>query len=126
LAVLTLALAVALPRTSIGKLGRLAAIIVPSALVAVFSWGSGQLVSDVGEIPRGIPTPAAPEVALWLDLITGALSLAVGSLVQGAGVSQSVPNPGGSYADSSRDFTAQGAANIASGFFRGLPVGGSM
>ena len=47
-------------------------------------------------------------------------------LVQGAGVSQSVPNPGGRPSDSSRDFLAQGVANVASGLFRGLPVGGSV
>jgi SulP family sulfate permease len=47
-------------------------------------------------------------------------------LVQGAGVSQSVPNPDGSRRSMSRDFVAQGVANVASGFFRGLPVGGSL
>lgn len=47
-------------------------------------------------------------------------------LVQGAGVSQSVPNPDGSRRSTSRDFIAQGAANVASGLFRGLPVGGSL
>jgi SulP family sulfate permease len=47
-------------------------------------------------------------------------------LVQGAGVSQSVPNPDGSRRSTSRDFIAQGAGNVASGFFRGLPVGGSL
>ena len=47
-------------------------------------------------------------------------------LVQGAGVAQSVPNPDGRPSSASRDFTAQGVANVASGLFRGLPVGGSV
>jgi sulfate permease, SulP family len=47
-------------------------------------------------------------------------------LVQGAGVSQSVPNPGGRRSNPSRDFFAQGVANVASGLFQGLPVGGSV
>ena len=59
-------------------------------------------------------------------MITGALAVAVIILVQGAGVSQSVPNPDGSRRSASRDFIAQGAANVASGLFRGLPVGGSL
>jgi SulP family sulfate permease len=59
-------------------------------------------------------------------VITGALAVAIVILVQGAGVSQSVPNPDGSRRSTSRDFIAQGAANVASGLFRGLPVGGSL
>ena len=47
-------------------------------------------------------------------------------LVQGAGVSQCYPNPDGSYPDNSRDFVGQGVANIATGFFQGIPAGGSM
>jgi SulP family sulfate permease len=47
-------------------------------------------------------------------------------LVQGVGVSQSVPNPDGSRSSVSRDFIAQGVSNVASGIFRGLPVGGSL
>jgi sulfate permease, SulP family len=60
------------------------------------------------------------------EVLTGALAVAVVILVQGAGVSQSVPNPDGSRRSMSRDFIAQGAANAASGLFRGLPVGGSL
>jgi SulP family sulfate permease len=59
-------------------------------------------------------------------VITGALAVSVIILVQGAGVSQSVPNPDGSRRRPSRDFMAQGVANVASGLFRGLPVGGSL
>jgi sulfate permease, SulP family len=54
------------------------------------------------------------------------LAVSVVILVQGAGVSQSVPNPDESRRSASRDFIAQGAANVASGLFRGLPVGGSL
>lgn len=37
-----------------------------------------------------------------------------------------MPNPGGDYGDPSRDFSAPGIANIVSGLFRGLPLGGSL
>jgi SulP family sulfate permease len=47
-------------------------------------------------------------------------------LVQGAGVSESVPNPDGSRSDPNRDFLAQGVGNLLAGLFRGLPVGGSV
>jgi len=59
-------------------------------------------------------------------VLTGALAVAVIILVQGAGVSQSVTDPNGSRSSMSRDFIGQGAANVAAGLFRGLPVGGSL
>lgn len=124
---LTLALALTLPRTKLGNFGRLAAIIVPSLLVFLFQIGGVQIVRDVGEIPSGIPTPHLPSLSgISLNVITGAAAVALIILVQGAGVSQSVPNPDGSRRSMSRDFIAQGAANAASGLFRGLPVGGSL
>ena len=86
-----------------------------------------EIVQDVGDIPQGVPMPVLPSLSsLNLNVITGALAVAVVILVQGAGVSQSVPNPDGSRRSTSRDFIAQGAANVASGLFRGLPVGGSL
>ena len=127
LALLTLALAVLLPRTPLSNLGRLVAIVIPSVLVALFNLNSVEIVRDVGQIPHGIPTLVLPSLSgLTANVLTGGLAVAVVILVQGAGVSQSVPNPDGSRRSTSRDFIAQGAGNIASGFFRGLPVGGSL
>jgi sulfate permease, SulP family len=60
------------------------------------------------------------------SLLIPALSLAFVGLVQGAGVSASFPNPDDRPSDASRDFIGQGAANVISGIFRGMPVGGSM
>jgi sulfate permease, SulP family len=131
LAIVALVLAVLLPRTRIGKVGTLIAIAIPSVVAAVLNLNSVQLVKDVGEIPRGLPTPAVPaffDMSLdrSISVSTGALAVAAIILVQGAGVSQSAPNPDGTRSSSSRDFIAQGAANVVSGLFRGLPVGGSV
>lgn len=125
-AALTFALAYFLPRTPIGQVGRIVAIVTPSFLMAAIGWDDVLLLEDIGAIQGGVPRPSLPEVGYLLSIITGALSLAIIILVQGAGVSQSVPNPDGTRTDMSRDFVAQGAANVTSGFFRGLPVGGSM
>jgi sulfate permease, SulP family len=126
-AALTLVLALVLPRTRLGNFGRLLAIVLPSLLVLLFGVDSVQVVRDVGEIPKGIPMPHLPSLSgISFDVVTGALAIAVIILVQGAGVSQSVPNPDRSRRSMSRDFIAQGVANAASGFFRGLPVGGSL
>lgn len=127
MAALAMALAILLPRTRLKGMGRLLAVAVPSVLVVLLGLHGVRIVADVGEIPRGLPTPALPSISdVSLHMVTGALSLAVVILVQGVGVSQSVPNPDDSRSSVSRDFVAQGAANAASGFFRGLPVGGSL
>jgi SulP family sulfate permease len=125
--VLTLALAATLPRTRLGAMGILFALAVPSVLVAALGWSSVPLVESAGPIPRGLPLPALPSLsALSADVVTTAVAVAVVILVQGAGVSQGVPNPGGRRSEPSRDFLAQGVANVVSGLFRGLPVGGSV
>jgi SulP family sulfate permease len=127
MAALTLALAILLPRTRLGSFGRLVAIVVPSAIVATARMSTVRIVSDVSAIPRGIPLPALPSLSDFAPgVVTGAISVAIVVLVQGVGVSQSVPNPDGTRTNVKRDMLAQGAANVASSLFRGLPVGGSL
>jgi SulP family sulfate permease len=127
MAALTLALAIILPRTRLGSFGRLVAVVLPSAIVAIARMTTVRIVSDVSAIPRGIPLPVLPSLSDFAPgVVTGAISVAIVVLVQGVGVSQSVPNPDGTRTSVKRDMLAQGAANVASGLFRGLPVGGSL
>ena len=126
LAVLTLILAVILSQTRLGHFASIVAIAVPSLLVLFFQLEGVEIVRDISEIPRGFPTPVLPEFSQAINVVSGAASIALIILVQAAGVSQSVPNADGAPRSISRDIVAQGAANLASGFFRGLPVGGSL
>jgi SulP family sulfate permease len=120
-----LAILVVLARTSISAFSSVVALLVPS--VVAYFVGGVAVVEDVGEIPHGVPSPHLPELGLVsFDLVTGALAIAVIVLVQGAGVSESAPNPDGSFADPNRDFVAQGVGNVAAGLFKGQPVGGSV
>lgn len=125
-AALAFIIAIVLLRTRLRKFASLLAIALPTLFLAMVQWDGVRVVADFGERPRGVPMPAMPPLEAFLDVLTGALSVAVIGLVQGAGISQSVPNPDGSRGSASRDFIAQGAANMAAGFFRGLPVGGSL
>jgi SulP family sulfate permease len=126
LAVLTLLLAIVLPKIGFRTFGTLIAILVPSVLAFLFSLDVS-LVRNIGEIGGDFPDFAVPSpFDITFEIVTGAVAIAAVTLIQGAGVSQSVPNPDGSRRRSSRDFIAQGAANIASGLFRGIPVGGSL
>ena len=126
LAALTLILAVILSRTRLGHFASIVAIAIPSLLVFFLQLDNVEIVRDISEIPRGFPTPVLPDFSEALNVASGAASIALIILVQAAGVSQSVPNPNGAPRNISHDIVAQGAANIASGFFRGLPVGGSL
>jgi len=119
---------VALPRTRLGKYSALIALIVPSVVVALFSYFEPVMqVEDAGEIVRGFPTPVFPPLTQFsFELVAGAFAVAVIVLVQGAGVAQSYPNPDRTRTDQNSDFMAQGWANVASGLFRGIPVGGSV
>ena len=116
-----------LKRTRLATVSSLFALVVPSVVVALIGWESVERVAQVSHIPRGIPVPALPDLTLFSpQLLLSAFALAVVIAVQGAGVSQSVKNPDGSRISVSRDMVAQGAANVASGIFSGIPAGGSV
>ena len=122
-----LATLVALSRTRFGIVSALVALVLPTAVLILVDNSSVTRVEELGEIPRGLPMPHLPELgSLSLTVVAAAASVAVIVLVQGAGVAESAPNPDGTRADTNGDFAAQGFANIASGLFRGLPVGGSV
>jgi SulP family sulfate permease len=126
--VTALLLLVVLPLTKLGKYSALIALTIPSLLVALFEFfDSVLLVENTGEIVRGFPAPVLPRIGQFsLELLAGAFAVAAIVLVQGAGVAQSYPNPDRTRSDQNTDFMAQGWANVASGFFRGIPVGGSV
>jgi SulP family sulfate permease len=93
----------------------------------IFSADTVTRVEDAGEIPRGIPLPQLPDLSqLSLPLVTGALAVAAIVLVQGSGVAEAAPNRDGTTSNPNQDFVAQGVGNVAAGFFRGQPVGGSV
>ncbi|MFC2153314.1 SulP family inorganic anion transporter [Actinomycetota bacterium] len=121
----TIVLIIVLERTRLGALGLVVAIIVTSGIVVIFDAEIEQL-RDITDIPGTLPLPTLPDLSLVFSLLLPAVALAFVGLVQGAGISASIPNADGTYPDASQDFVGQGAANVASGLFSGMPVGGSM
>ncbi|MFC5264757.1 SulP family inorganic anion transporter [Kribbella qitaiheensis] len=116
-----------LSRTRLSAIGALVALAVPTAGVILASADSVARVEDVGAIPRGIPMPHLPDLSLLsFSLVTGALSVVAIVLVQGSGVAEAAPNRDGPASNPNQDFIAQGVGNIAAGFFRAQPVGGSV
>lgn len=124
--VATVLLIVVLERTPLGALALVVAVVVTSAAAEAFGWSAVAVLDDLGVSADGLPTPTWPLLSEIPVLVVPALSLAFVGLVQGAGISANFVNPDGTYADASRDFVGQGAANVASGVFQGMPVGGSV
>ena len=123
---LTIILILTLERTALKSLGMVVALAVASLAAPLIGSGSIALVRDIAAIPESLPLPALPSFAEFPALILPALSLTFVGLMQGAGISQSVPNPDGGYPNASGDFAGQGVANLFSGLFQGTAVGGSM
>jgi sulfate permease, SulP family len=122
-----LAILLVLARTRLAVVSALIALAIPTIVVVLAGADSVARVGDSGAIPRGIPLPHLPDLSLFsFSLVTGALAVAAIVLVQGAGVAEAAPNEDGTASDANRDIIAQGVGNLASGFFRGLPVGGSV
>lgn len=124
--VVTILLILFLNRTRVKQFSFIIALVLASALIPLFDWSGVLQVADVSTLPSTLPRPIIPDLSFIPALIVPAISIAIVGLVQGAGISQSYPNPDGNYPDASGDFVGQGAANIAAGFFRGMPVGGSL
>ncbi|ORA64997.1 transporter [Mycolicibacterium elephantis] len=85
-----------------------------------------ETVGDIASIPNALPQFLLPNFAAMPELLAGGLAVALVGLAQAAGISAAVPNPGGTRPDTNGDFVAQGAANLAGGFFGALPTGGSL
>ncbi len=102
------------------------ALVIVSVLVVLLGLESVQLIGDSTPVSGSFPLPALPDLAVVPQLLLPAVAIGLIGLVQASGVSQTIPNPDGEYSDASRDFSAQGIANIAAGIFRGLPLGGTL
>jgi sulfate permease, SulP family len=125
---LTLLLIYGLGKTRLSKFSLILALVLSSGLALLLNYAFAtdiKLVRDISEVPRSLPSLVLPSLSLIGALILPAIAVGIIGLVQGAGVSQTFPNPDGKFSNVSRDFLGQGAANIAAGFFGGIPAGGS-
>jgi SulP family sulfate permease len=107
----------------------LIALVVVTAAVTVASMRVDldvETVGDIASIPNALPSLSIPNFEAMPGLLAGGLAVALVGLAQAAGISAAVPNPDRSRPSTSGDFVAQGAANVAGGFFGALPTGGSL
>ncbi len=125
---LTIGLAYGLGLTRLSRFSLVLALLLASGVAILLNQAFGadiKLVRDIADVPPALPSLVLPDPALMFQLIVPAIAVGIIGLVQGAGVSQTFPNPDGKFSDVSRDFLGQGAANLAAGLFQGIPAGGS-
>jgi len=122
----TIGLILLLSRTRLKNYSLAIAVLASSIVVIYLNMNTVTLVGDSNEITASLPTPALPDLSLVRKLLLPAISIGILGLIQAAGISQTIPNPDGEYPDPSGDFTGQGVANIVSGLFKGLPLGGAL
>ena len=102
------------------------ALAVPTIAVVLFGADVAQ-VKDQGDIPRGIPLPAWPQLSAFSwSLLAGRAGGGGDRARPGCRRRRVRPQRGRHPLRRQRDFIAQGVGNIGSGFFQGQPVGGSV
>ena len=90
---------------------------------------SAKGVHVVGDVPTGLPIPSIPvvDVSLWSGIITGGLAIAAVGIAEGlAAVRTFAPSGAVDPETDNEEFVAHGAADLASGLFGGMGVGGSL
>ncbi|MCP4360621.1 MAG: SulP family inorganic anion transporter [Chloroflexi bacterium] len=122
----TIGIIILLGRTKLQNFSLAIALLLASVATLVLGLDSVELVGDSFQISAALPTPTLPSLSMVGSLLMPAIAIGLLGLIQAAGISQNIPNPDGEYPDPSGDFTGQGIANVASGFFKGLPLGGSL
>jgi sulfate permease, SulP family len=122
----TLVIIIVIYQTRLRNFAAVIAVIGTTAVVQLLGLGSVALVGSIAEISIGPLLPALPNLLLSPLILGSSLTIAIIGLIQGVGVSGSIPNSNGEYPDISRDFAGQGLGNIVAGLFQGMPLGGSV
>ncbi len=97
------------------------------ATLAVAAFDLTDVVSVVGPLPAGLPTPAVPRVSP-ADLATlslAAVGVALVAFADTAALSTTFAAKLGDPVDPNQDIAALGAANLAAGLFQGFPMSAS-
>src|SRR5690606_24420373 len=101
---LTIAVVLLVQRTRLASFALMMAMVAATLVTHLFGWEDVRLVGDAYSIPASLPLPILPELSLLSELTFTGVAAGIVGLVQGAGVSQSYPNPDGSYPNISADF----------------------
>jgi MFS superfamily sulfate permease-like transporter len=111
---------------AVGVPGVIVAVGLGIAAVAAFDL-TARGVQVIGVLPRGLPSPAIPDIRLddLPLLFSGALGIALVTVADTTVLSQSLAARRGEVVDPNQELVALGAANLAAGAFQGFPISSS-
>jgi high affinity sulfate transporter 1 len=91
------------------------------------SWVAGLSaagVATVGHIPQALPSLTRPDLELVMQLLPGAIGIALMSFTETIAAGRAFALPSEPPIRPDRELLATGAANLAGGFFGAMPAGG--
>ncbi|MFI1398691.1 SulP family inorganic anion transporter [Streptomyces sp. NPDC020681] len=114
----------AAPRVLPGVPGPLLAVVLGTAVVAVFQLDEHG-IAVIGEVPSGLPRPALPDLGELPELILPALGLLLVGYTDVILTARAFASPNDRPLDADQELLALGAANIGAGVLHGFPVSSS-
>jgi high affinity sulfate transporter 1 len=108
-----------------------ALVLVIAGLIASAAFGLGDLgLALVGDVPRGLPSLALPNLGFVADnlqvIATAAIGLLLIGFAQSAGDARAFGSKHQYRVDINQESVAQGMANVGSGLVQGIPVSTSL
>ncbi len=107
--------------------GILIGVIAATIVVMAFDLAARAGVSVLGPLPRGLPLPRMPLVAVGdiLPILTGGLAVALVSFADTSVLSRTYAARLHTPVDPNQEMVGLGAANLAAAFFQGFPISSS-
>ena len=107
--------------------GILIAVLGATAVVGALDLATRAEVSVLGPLSGGLPQFAIPRINLTdiVPVLTGGCAVALVSFADTSVLSRAYAARTGTYVDPNKEMVGLGAANLASGFFRGFPISSS-
>jgi SulP family sulfate permease len=99
-------------------------VLLATAAVVVFDL-QRHGIAVVGAVPRGLPTPALPDVGDMRHLLLPAVGVLVVGYTDMVLTARAFAARGGDPVDANQELLALGAANVGAGVLRGFPISSS-
>ncbi|NOQ24271.1 MAG: sulfate permease [Bacteroidales bacterium] len=124
----TIAISVYLPRITKKIPGSLVAIILSTLVVSIFNLPVDTIYSNFGDIPANFPKPSLPVINFKIikELIEPAFAIALLGSIESLLSAVVADGMTGGRHRSNMELIAQGAANIVSSIFGGIPATGAI
>lgn len=101
-------------------------VIIGTLVSGLTGYGKQNVFLIVGKVPRGMPSPVLPDVALWPKLIGDAISISIIIFAVAVSLGKIFAKKHGYSIDPNQELLALGFCQITAGFLRGHSGGGAL